>query len=218
MTEFFLNSSLREYTISDSSSCMYFFRDMKQDVSFHLQEYVDVVFAVFLNNSTINLHFFSEREWVKARVFAFIPAKSNSHSTLKVHTTFLASYSEVQVHLIAIQDEWAFTSLQGTIDISEKVEKVSWHLLEEVVLLWNSSYTSLQPILTVASPDVQASHGAKVHRIAQDKLFYMQSRGLDTPSALSLIIDSYLQQVLWNFELSDDQKTIIYSFIRWTDD
>ena len=120
----------------------------------------------------------------------------------------------MQVHLIAIQDEGAIASLQGEIDIAEQVEQVSGHLLEEVVLLGERSSTELQPILNVASPDVQASHGAKVHRIAPDTLFYLQSRGLDQAAALSLVIDSYLQRILGHFELSEDQQTTIYSFME----
>jgi hypothetical protein len=46
----------------------------------------------------------------------------------------------------------------------------------------------------------------------------MQSRGMQKSVVISMIIDSYLQQILWNFELSDHQKAAIYSFIRWTDD
>ncbi|MDR0369705.1 MAG: hypothetical protein LBH96_04265 [Candidatus Peribacteria bacterium] len=125
MTDFFLNSSCKEYTLSDTHAYMYFFRDMEQSVSFHLQGNADVVLAVFLDNSTIHLNFFSEEKGVKARIFAFIPAKYSSRSLLQVQTTLLASHSEVQVHLIAVQDEGAFTSLQGAINISEQVEKVS---------------------------------------------------------------------------------------------
>jgi hypothetical protein len=179
MTTLFSNSLLSEYTISDRSAHLHFFRDVQQQVSFHLQEQAEYVCAVFLDAAEIDLHFFAHTEGVKARVFAFLPALGASRSVLKVHMNLLASHSEVYVHLIAIQDEGASASLQGTIEIAEQVEKVSGHLLEEVILLGKSSYTALQPILTVASPDVQASHGAKIHRIAQDTLFYMQSRGLN---------------------------------------
>jgi Fe-S cluster assembly protein SufD len=91
---------------------------------------------------------------------------------------------------------------------------VSGHLLEEVLLLGNAKYTSLQPILNVASPDVQASHGAKVQRIPLEKLFYMQSRGLHTDLALKMIINAYVEQILGHFEVDEEEKKQIYSFIK----
>jgi Fe-S cluster assembly scaffold protein SufB len=86
-------------------------------------------------------------------------------------------------------------------------------LLEEVVLLGNAKYTSLQPILNVASPDVQASHGAKVHKIPLEKLFYMQSRGLSSSLALAMIVESYVQQILGHFALSEEEREQVKKFI-----
>jgi Fe-S cluster assembly scaffold protein SufB len=121
-----------------------------------------------------------------------------------------SSHAKVNLHLIAIQDEGAEVNMQGAITIVPGVKKVVGHLLEEVVLLGNAKYTSLQPILKVASPDVQASHGARVHKISLDKLFYMQSRGLGASIALKMIIDAYVHQILGHFEISEEEKNLYF--------
>ena len=221
MTKICQNPELKVYEIRESCSQIDIFQNVHQSLDIRLQEGIAFTYAVFLDNSELSLTIATEKKsdlqthsQIKGQIFAFIPAKSASTSSLKVNAVLQASGAEVKVYLIAIQEEQAELSLQGEINISENVEKVSGHLLEEVVLLWNASYTSLQPILNVASPDVQASHGAKVHRISPEKLFYMQSKGLDMNAATGMMIDAYLQQVLGNFELSDEQKAIIYSFVH----
>jgi Fe-S cluster assembly protein SufD len=82
------------------------------------------------------------------------------------------------------------------------------------VLVGDVKYTSLQPILNVASPDVQASHGAKVHRIPLEKLFYMQSRGLSIASATEMIVYSYMEQILKHFSLGEEERKRIEKFVK----
>jgi len=53
---------------------------------------------------------------------------------------------------------------------------VTAHLLEENVVLGKDISVKSLPALSVASHDVHASHGAKIEKINQEKLFYMQSR------------------------------------------
>jgi Fe-S cluster assembly scaffold protein SufB len=43
-------------------------------------------------------------------------------------------------------------------------------------------------MLDVRSSDVSASHGARIERLDEKKLFYMKSRGIDSTQAKELII------------------------------
>lgn len=64
----------------------------------------------------------------------------------------------------------------------------------------------------MASPDVQASHGAKVHRVPLEKLFYMQSRGFSISRAVGMIRDSYVQQILSHFTLSAEEEAQVEKY------
>ena len=197
------NPDRKEYYIQGKQSQIDLFQKKQHTLTIHLSIETSFLYAVFLDDSILDITITteknvdsSEHSSIQGQIFAFIPAKSSSTSSLTVNTVLQTSGAEIKVHLIAIQDEQATVTLQGAISIMENVENVSGHLLEEVVLLGNSSYTSLKPILNVSSPDVQASHGAKVHRISADKLFYMQSKGLPIGTATGMMIDSYVQQIL----------------------
>jgi Fe-S cluster assembly scaffold protein SufB len=213
MTLLFHNPKKTDYTIHESWQQIDLFQQTERTLTLHLQKKAEATYAMFLENAKIELTIIAEEDAIKGQIFAFFPAKNASHSTLNVQTFLQSSHSKVNVHLIAIQDEKAEVDLQGAIHIGQGVEKVSGHLLEEVILLGNAKYTSLQPILNVASPDVQASHGARVHKIPLEKLFYMQSRGLTTSVALAMIIGAYVQQILEHFELSEKEKETIKTFV-----
>ena len=86
MTVLFSNSALSEYRILDRSAQLHFFRDVRQHVSFSLEGQADFLCAVFLDSAEIDLEFLAREEGVKARIFAFLPAREGSYSTLRVHT------------------------------------------------------------------------------------------------------------------------------------
>ena len=200
-------------TIHEKTSQIQFFENTEQKYTLHLTDQADFVYALFLKNAKIQLSIITKQPQVKAKIFAFLPATEKSTSSLHIETLFQSSESSVTMHLIAIQGEDAKVHMQGKIDINTGIEKVSGHLLEEVILLGNTKYTSLQPILNVASPDVQASHGAKIHKISPEKLFYMQSKGLSSQLATNMIIQGYVQHILGHFTLDSQQQQNIYSFI-----
>ena len=45
-------------------------------------------------------------------------------------------------------------------------------------------------IFDVQSNNIQAAHGAKIYRLDTEKLFYLQSKGLDSDQARQLLISS----------------------------
>ncbi|MDR2416187.1 MAG: SufD family Fe-S cluster assembly protein [Candidatus Peribacteria bacterium] len=195
-----------EYIFYEQSAQIDIFHQMTHSLTLHLQGNADITYAVFLDNAHLTLTVMAEENAVKGQIFVFIPAQKNSHSSLNMQAHLQSSHTNVHLHLIAIQDEGAEVNMQGEISIAQGVEKAVGHLLEEVILLGNAKYTLLQPVLKVASPDVQASHGAKVHKIPLDKLFYMQSRGLSASAAVAMIVHSYLQHILGHFEINEEER------------
>ena len=64
------------------------------------------------------------------------------------------------------------------------------------------------------SPDVKASHWAKIQRISPERLFYMQSRGLSEEKAINMIINSYSEQIVDKLWLDEKWKEELYSMIQ----
>ncbi|MDD2537144.1 MAG: SufD family Fe-S cluster assembly protein [Candidatus Absconditabacteria bacterium] len=213
MTELFYNPQEKSYLINQHISRIDCFENTTQTLTINLDEQADLTYAIFLKSSDLDITLQTQKEKVNANFFAFVCADEDQLSQLKVTTILKDSFSEIHVRLVAIQPNKATTSLDGSINILADVEKVSGHLLEEVLLLGENSSVTLKPILNVSSPDVKASHAAKLHRVDKEKLFYMQSKGLSASTAKKMMINSFITSILDHFELSPEQNDQIYSFI-----
>jgi Fe-S cluster assembly scaffold protein SufB len=93
-----------------------------------------------------------------------------------------------QVSILWIIHNQKKVHIDGQILIWPRWENTSWHLNEEVLIIGNHSYTFTKPVLDVAHNAVSASHGAKIHKIPKNQLFYLMSRGLSEWEAKQIII------------------------------
>ena len=62
------------------------------------------------------------------------------------------------------------------------------------------------PMLDVRSSDVSASHGAKIDRLDESKLFYMMARGLDQKQAQKLIVQGYIERACEGVNMADEDE------------
>jgi Fe-S cluster assembly scaffold protein SufB len=52
------------------------------------------------------------------------------------------------------------------------------------------------PSVLVSADDVSASHGGTVGELDENLIFYMQSRGLDRPAAVRVIVEGFFEPLL----------------------
>ena len=52
------------------------------------------------------------------------------------------------------------------------------------------------PSVLVSADDVSASHGGTVGELDEDAIFYMQSRGLDRPAAVRVIVEGFFEPLI----------------------
>ena len=131
-----------------------------------------------------------------------------------IHTNFKVSNTKVWINVIALASDDASITLNGNLHIEKNIKNVEAKLYEETLLLWNAKYISLIPWLRVDSPDVKASHWAKIQRISPERLFYMQSRWLSKNKAINMIINSYSEQIINKLKLDEKWKEEFYSMLQ----
>ena len=174
----------------------------------------NIKFWTVIKNSQISFDFDIQNENTNIECYFLIPAIENQNVKLDINTTFKVSNTKVWINVIALASDNASITLDGNLHIESEIKNVDAKLYEETLLLWNAKYISLIPWLRVDSPDVKASHWAKVQRISPDRLFYMQSRGLSSEKAIWMIINSYSQQIVDKLELDEEKKEEFYSMIQ----
>ena len=56
------------------------------------------------------------------------------------------------------------------------------------------------PSVLVSADDVSASHGGTVGELDESAIFYLQSRGLDRPTAVRVIIEGFFEPLIDELE------------------
>jgi Fe-S cluster assembly protein SufD len=79
-------------------------------------------------------------------------------------------------------------------------------LHEDIVILWESVHIHTTPQLDIHANQVKASHGAAIHRIDGNNLFYLSSKWLSRSQAEKLLVDWYIDQIC-NTVDQDTQQT-----------
>ena len=174
----------------------------------------NIKFWAVIKNSQISFQFDIQNENTDIECYFLIPAIKNQNVKLDINTNFKTSNTKVWIYVIALASDNASITLNGNLHIENNIKNVEAKLYEETLLLWNTKYISLIPWLRVDSPDVKASHWAKIQRISPERLFYMQSRGLSSEKAISMIINSYSEQIVDKLWLDEKWKEELYSMIQ----
>ena len=174
----------------------------------------NIKFWAVIKNSQISLEFDIQNENSDIECYFLIPAIESQTVKLNINTNFKISNTKVWINVIALASDNASITLNGNLHIENNIKNVEAKLYEETLLLWDAKYISLIPWLRVDSPDVKASHWAKIQRISPERLFYMQSRWLSFQKAVNMIINSYSQQIVDKLELDERKKSEFYSMLQ----
>lgn len=174
----------------------------------------NIKFWAIVKNSQISFNFDIQNENTDIECYFLIPAIEKQNVKLDINTNFKVSNTKVWINVTALASDKASITLNGNLHIKKWIKNVEAKLYEETLLLWNAKYISLIPWLRVDSPDVKASHWAKIQRISPERLFYMQSRGLSKEKAINMIISSYSEQIVSKLELDEKWKKEFYSMIQ----
>lgn len=174
----------------------------------------NIKFWFIIKNSQISFNFDIQNENSNIECYLLIPAIKDQTVKLDINTDFKVSNIKVWIYIIALASDNASITLNGNLHIKNWIKNVKAKLYEETLLLWNAKYISLIPWLRVDSPDVKASHWAKIQRISPERLFYMQSRWLDSEKAIWMIINSYSQQIIEKLWLNEQGQSEFYSMIN----
>lgn len=178
-----------------------FIHDIAHNISIDIGENSKVdVYAFFHTASPQNLRLIQNKNASKLQLkVLFISEKdlvSNISSEIK------ANHVSSQIHIISIVKE-NHIGVDSSINIAKESKKIQANLDLENIFIGQKWTLSSLPNLFIDSNDVQVSHSSKTHRIEENKLFYLKSRGLSTPSSIQLMTQSYFKKTFSCIEMID---------------
>jgi Fe-S cluster assembly protein SufD len=93
-------------------------------------------------------------------------------------------------------------SFEGLIQIDPGAQQTHTYLQIHTMMLSPKARLDAIPSVLVSADDVSASHGGTVGELDESAIFYMQSRGLDRPAAVRVLVEGFFEPVL--AELHDE--------------
>ncbi len=135
-----------------------------------------------------------ERAWFGSREAHLVSGQQNLHNRVKAVHDAPDTVSEMLVRGVAAGESSSF--FEGIVEMSSGSEGASGTLREKILQLDSDASTDALPVLRINENDVTAAHSASVGEIDRDKLFYLQSRGLDLSRARRLIIEGFFEFLL----------------------
>ena len=205
---------MQEIHFDDLNHILRKFENEKWSFSIIPPKYSNIKFWWIIKNSELSFLLDAKYENINLECYFLIPAIKNQNVKLNIQTNFKAKNTKILINVIALASDNASITLDGNLHIKNNVNNVEARLYEETLLIWSAKYISLIPWLRVDSPDVIASHWAKIQRISPERLFYMQSRGLDSEKAIWMIINAYSNQIIEKLWLNEKEKSEFYSMIN----
>jgi Fe-S cluster assembly protein SufD len=95
-----------------------------------------------------------------------------------------------------ILDEKSKAVFGGTVFVRSGAIKTNAHQEDKNLVLSHEAEVDSKPALEIYADDVLCGHGATAGALAEDALFYMQSRGIDETTANQLLIRGFASEVL----------------------
>ena len=110
--------------------------------------------------------------------------------------------SEGDVHWRGIATGESRASFEGLIEIDPGSQQTHTYLQIHSMMLSPKARIDAIPSVLVSADDVSASHGGTVGELDEAAIFYMQSRGLDRPTAVRVIVEGFFEPLI--AELADE--------------
>ncbi len=103
-----------------------------------------------------------------------------------------APHTSAQTLIKVVLDDSASAIINGTIIVKKAAQQTNSFLAENVLMLSDAAKAQAIPNLEIEADDVKCSHAATVANIDKESLFYLQSRGINEPTAKKMIADGFL--------------------------
>jgi Fe-S cluster assembly scaffold protein SufB len=87
-------------------------------------------------------------------------------------------------------------SFEGLIQINPGAQQTHTYLQFHSMMLSPKARIDAIPSVLVSADDVSASHGGTVGELDETAIFYMQTRGLDRPSAVRVIVEGFFEPLV----------------------
>ncbi|MEK7151925.1 MAG: Fe-S cluster assembly protein SufB [Patescibacteria group bacterium] len=108
----------------------------------------------------------------------------------------LAPHTSSTIHSRSISKDGGVANYRGLIKVSPKASYTSSSLVCDSLLLDEHSKANTYPAVENANDKVEISHEARIGRIGEQEIFYLESRGLSEEDAVRLVVNGFAGPII----------------------
>jgi len=133
-------------------------------------------------------------ERAKAEILSVAFAGAGQHQDAGAKVIHAAPNTTSRITSKSISKSTGRTSYRGLVKVYPNATGCKVSVECDALLLDEASRSDTYPTMEVAAEDVSIEHEARVSKIAEEQIFYLQSRGLSQDEARMLIVNGFLSR------------------------
>ena len=168
-------------------------------------------YSILARDAKLDIDVNTARDGSELKIFILTPVIENLSSKININLNLRHNHCKIDLHMVSLAFSDAENEASATIYMQPNIQESASELLEETVILWDKINVRNLPILDIQANNIAAAHGAKIYRLDEQKLFYLQSKGLSAEQARALLISSYPNLLFEETVENEEEKNQIIS-------
>jgi len=122
-------------------------------------------------------------------------AGDGQHQDAGGKVVHVAPHTSSQIISKSISKGTGRSSYRGLVKVYKGAEDVKSNVVCDALLLDETSRTDTYPYMEIEEERVSIGHEATVSKVAEEQIFYLQSRGLTEDEAMSMIVNGFIEPI-----------------------
>src|SRR5579884_1637926 len=131
----------------------------------------------------------------KGEVLSVAYAADGQHQDAGAKMVHVAPHTSSTIVSKSISKGTGRSSYRGLVKVHKGAHDVRSNVVCDALLLDEQSRTDTYPYMEIEEERVSIGHEATVSKVAEEQIFYLQSRGLSEDEAMSMIVNGFIEPI-----------------------
>jgi Fe-S cluster assembly protein SufB len=134
-------------------------------------------------------------EGARGEILSVAFASDGQHQDAGGKVVHVAPHTSSQIISKSISKGTGRSSYRGLVKVHKGAHDVRSNVVCDALLLDETSKTDTYPYIEIEEEEVSVGHEATVSKVAEEQIFYLQSRGLSEDEAMSMIVNGFIEPI-----------------------
>ncbi len=134
-------------------------------------------------------------EGARGEILSVAMATDGMHQDAGGKVVHIAPHTSSQIISKSISKGTGRSSYRGLVKVHKGATHVRSNVVCDALLIDEESRTDTYPYIEIEEEEVSIGHEATVSKVADEQLFYLQSRGIPEGEAMSMIVSGFIEPI-----------------------